>query len=305
MNAVVEAKPLAQLPEPVTRRGITEPQWRTLMNNLYPGADPSSVLMVWDYCVARQLDPLKKPCHIVPMEVKDSKSGNYYWRDVVMPGIYEYRTTAHRTGLYMGHTKPAWGPIVEHLGHMVPEYCEITVYRWSPEAKERTEYPVQVFFAEICSTRKDKRTQEVGLNARWSKAPRQMLAKCTEAAALREAFPEALGGTHTVEEMEGKALDEDVVATANSRVDPRGDLSIVDSDTLLKAFSTVVDILNQDKEEADIADDLREYEAEHLQKFPELYIALQDKLAKDGVISKTNWRKYLKVGLDRGETHTV
>lgn len=303
MNAVVEIKE-AQLPAPVARRGITEAQWRTLANNLYPGAESTSVLMVWDYCVARKLDPLKKPCHIVPMEVKDAKSGNYCWRDVVMPGIYEYRITAHRTGLYMGHTKPAWGPVVEHLGQMVPEYCEITVYRWNPEAKEKTEYPVQIFFAEICSTKKDKRTQEISLNARWSRSPRQMLAKCTEAAALREAFPEDLGGTHTVEEMEGKVLD-DIVVDAASGLNPRGDLSSVDNDMVLDRFSTIVDFLNQDKDENAIAADLRQYEAEKLQPFPELYIAVQDKLAKDGVISKANWKKYLKIGLDRGETHTA
>jgi phage recombination protein Bet len=258
--------------------------------------------MVWDYCIARKLDPLKKPCHIVPMEVKDAKTGNYAWRDVVMPGIYEYRITAHRTGLYMGHTKPAWGPVIEHLGRMVPEYCEITVYRWSPEAKEKVEFPVQIFFEEICSTRKDKKTGEINLNARWSKSPRQMMAKCTEAAALREAFPEDLGGTHTVDEMEGKQLDEIVV---DASLNPRGDLSGVDNDMVLDRFSTIVDLLNQDKDEAQIAEDLRQYEVEKLMPFQELYICVQDKLARDGIISKANWKKYLKISLDRGESHTA
>lgn len=89
MNAVVEFED-KPLPPAVARRGINEAQWRTLMN-LFPGAKGPSVLMVWDYCVARTLDPLKKPCHIVPMDV------NGVWRDVVMPGIYELRTTAMRT----------------------------------------------------------------------------------------------------------------------------------------------------------------------------------------------------------------
>lgn len=301
MNAVVDIKE-PRLPAPVARRGITEAQWRTLANNLYPGADSMSVLMVWDYCIARKLDPLKKPCHIVPMEVKDAKSGNYFWRDVVMPGIYEYRTTAHRTGLYMGHTEPEWGPVVEHLGQMVPEFCKMTVFRWNREAHEKTEYPVQIFFSEICSTKRDKKSGEINLNARWSRSPRQMLAKCTEAAALREAFPEDLGGTHTVEEMEGKILDDIVVDGGG--LDPRGDLSSVDSDMVLDRFGTIVDLLNQDKDENGIAEDLRQYEADKLQPFPELYIVIQDKLAKENVISKANWKKYLKIGLNRGETHT-
>jgi hypothetical protein len=41
-----------------------------------------------------------------------------------------------------------------------------------------------------------------------------------------------------------------------------------------------------------------------LQPFPERYIRVQDALAREKVISKANWRKYLKVGIDRGETHT-
>src|SRR3989304_9448197 len=93
------------LPERGARRGVTEAQWRTLCHSLYPGADPQSVLMVIDYCAARKLDPLKKPCHIVPMEVKDATTGQYVWRDVVMPGIYEDRTTAPRPGEYPGQSE--------------------------------------------------------------------------------------------------------------------------------------------------------------------------------------------------------
>lgn len=288
-----------QLPAPVARRGITEAQWRTLMNNLFPGAKSDSVLMVWDYCVARKLDPMKKPCHIVPMQVKSHK-GEYEWRDVVMPGIYEYRTTATRTGLYMGHSKPAYGPIIEHLGKNVPEWCELTVYRWIPEAKQRAEYPVQLRFEECCATKRNKNSGHLELNQRWATAPQQMLTKCCEAAALREAFPDELGGTHTAEEME----DQSIVSEPRSvAIDPRGDLSGVTDEMIQPYYDEVVRILNQDKEEGDIANDLREHNIE-MSKFAEIAIATLDKLAKDKVISKANYRKYLNVGNDRGESHT-
>ena len=197
----------SNLPAPVARRGITEAQWRTLANNLYPGAASESVLMVWDYCVARKLDPLKKPCHIVPMRVKDAKSGESVWRDVVMPGIYEYRTTATRTGLYLGHSKPEYGPGIEYLGVTAPEWCEMTIYRWSKEAQQRIEFPVRVLFREAAATTKDFKTGEVRLNDRWMKAGVQMLTKCTESAGLREAFPDELGGEPTFEEMAGREID--------------------------------------------------------------------------------------------------
>lgn len=203
MTTTALEKPQTTLPEPVMRRGVNEAQWRTLCNSLYPGAKAQSVLMVIDYCAARRLDPLKKPCHIVPMEVKTGDG--YEWRDVVMPGIYELRTTAQRTGEYIGHAKPEYGPDALHMGVMAPAWCEFTVYRWNSRAQVRSEFPVRVLFAEVVAVTKDRKTQEWKANARWSKAPVQMLTKCAEAAALREAFPDEIGGEHTVEEMEGQS----------------------------------------------------------------------------------------------------
>jgi phage recombination protein Bet len=291
MNAVVEME--KQLPPSVARRGISEGQWRTLMNNLYPGASGESVLMVWDYCLARKLDPLKKPCHIVPMRVK--QGADFVWRDVVLPGIYEYRTTAHRTGQYLGHSIPVYGPEIDYCGVKAPAYCDFTVYRWNPEAKMRAEYPVQIRFSEVVATTKDKKTYQLCVNARWTKAPQQMLTKCTEAAALREAFPDELGGTHTVEEMEGQVLD---VAQPATDFGPRMDTSNVDTDLVHKWFSNIVDVLNLDKPEEEIAATLREVDAE-LNKFPEMYQVVCDKLAKEKIIAKAKYKEYLKIGIER------
>lgn len=303
MNAVVQHEEQPALPAPVSRRGITEAQWRTAMNNLFPGAKAESVLMVFDYCLARKLDPLKKPCHIVPMKVKSGD--DYVWRDVVMPGIYEYRTTAARTGLYMGHSKPEYGEVIEHLGRMVPESCSITVYRWNEASKQRAEYPVTLWFEECCATKPDYKTKTEDLNGRWNKAPRQMLTKCTEAAALREAFPDELGGTHTADEMEGKEVFQGTDAPQASRIDPRGDLSQVDWELRDQNVSAIADILNSDKEESEIAEDLRNHVNQHLQPFPELWIAVGDKLAADKIISKANMKKYLSLNLQGTREHQI
>lgn len=67
--------------------GVDVSTWSALKNSIYPGAKDESVMMALDYCRARQLDPLLKPVHLVPMYVKDSKTGKGDWRDVVMPGI--------------------------------------------------------------------------------------------------------------------------------------------------------------------------------------------------------------------------
>lgn len=298
--AVVVEQKEPQLPAPVARRGIDEASWRTAMNNLFPGARPESVLMVFDYCKARKLDPLKKPCHIVPMQVRGD-NGEYYWRDVVMAGIYEYRTTANRTGEYLGHSKPEYGPIIDHMGVQAPEWCDFTVYRWNPLSGQRAEYPVQIRFSECVGTTWDKKAGDHKVNSRWSKAPQQMLTKCAEAAALREAFPDELGGTHTVEEMEGQRLtDEPVEAEKKAlpKIDPRGDISAVDWEKRDKCVGNITDILAMDSDEFAIADKLREYVKAHLNSDPELYIAVNDELAKRGVISKANLKKYLSLVLE-------
>lgn len=204
----------AQLPEPVRKRGIEHAQWMALSKSLYPGAAGESILMVWDYCRARGLDPLKKPCHIVPMRVKDAKTGNYEWRDVVLPGIYELRTTAQRTRQYLGHSRPEYGPTIEALGVEAPEWCELVIYRWHSESKQKIEFPVRVYLRECIGTTKDRKTGVISANERWSKAPVQMLTKCTEAAGLREAFPDELGGSMSAEEMDGQSSMIDVATRA-------------------------------------------------------------------------------------------
>jgi phage recombination protein Bet len=187
-----------QLPEPVARRGITEAQWRTLKSSLYPGASSASVLMVIDYCIARKLDPLKKPCHIVLIEVK--VGDKYEWREVIMAGVYELRATAQRTGQYLGHSIPEYGPIATVKGVAAPEWCAITFYRQHPtRPDERIEFPITTFFREVVATNREGKP-----NARWSRAPVQMLTKCCEAAGLREAFPDEIGGQHTEEELAGQ-----------------------------------------------------------------------------------------------------
>lgn len=200
----MEAQSETRLPEPVSRRNIAEPVWMALKTSVFPGCESQSILMAWDYCAARGLDVLKKPVHIVPMKVKDSKSGNYEWRDVVMPGIGELRITAMRTGEYAGQDEPEYGPDIEHKGVTAPAWCKVTVYRLIKG--HRCAFSHKEHFAEAVST---KSGGEV--NSMWTKRPIGQLTKCAEAGALRKAFPEELGGQMTAEEMEGKTIDGEVV----------------------------------------------------------------------------------------------
>lgn len=290
MNAVSQVESL-KLPAPVERRGIPEAAWRTLMNNLYPGAKPESVCMVWDYCIARKLDPLKKPCHIVSMPVRMA-TGEDEWRDIVLPGIYEYRTTAARTFQYLGHSKPEYGEWLDFLGVSAPEYCDLTIYRWNGASNSRAEYPVRVYFREVCATRWDKVAKEQKVNARWTRAPVQMLTKCTEAAGLREGFPDEIGGVPTAEEMFGqRSIDDDGSPKGLKISVEDGITDDVDFEVRDKHVSSVADILAQDKEELDIAVDIQNFVSVNLANDYEMHIAVMGELARRKILTKSAFTK--------------
>lgn len=185
-----------------------------LESSLYPGASPESIKLVIQYCKASGLDPLRKPVHIVPMW--DSKSSRM--RDVIMPGVGSYRTDAARTNQCAGVSEPEFGPeVTETIGGVsitYPSHCRVTVKRRLPSG-EIAEYAAVERWKENYAQRGGKE-KSVAPNAMWAKRPFAQLAKCAEAQALRKAFPE-VGAQPTADEMEGKALHDDVIDSTFTR----------------------------------------------------------------------------------------
>lgn len=205
----------ANIQTALTERNIDTAVWTTLQNSVFPGAKDESILLAVDYCKARKLDILKKPCHIVPMQVTLSgqrdNNGNdrKIWRDVIMPGIYEQRITAFRTGQMAGQDEPVFGNTVAFKGIEAPEWCRVTVYRFING--ERCAFSHTEYFSEACAT-----TRDGSLNSMWRKRPRGQLAKCAEAGALRKAFPDELGGVITADEVNEEPINQHGAATPDS-----------------------------------------------------------------------------------------
>ncbi len=199
----------ANIQTALTERNIDTAVWTTLQNSVFPGAKDESILLAVDYCKARKLDILKKPCHIVPMSVTDAKTGNKNWRDVIMPGIYEQRITAFRTGQMAGQDEPVFGDTITFRGIEAPEWCRVTVYRFINN--ERCAFSHTEYFSEACAT-----TKEGKPNSMWSKRPRGQLAKCAEAGALRKAFPDELGGVITADEVNEEPINQHSAATPDN-----------------------------------------------------------------------------------------
>ena len=90
----------------------------------------------------------------------------------------------------------------------------------------------------------------------------------------------------------------DMLARKAARIDPRGDLSGVDTTLRDKRCSEIVDLINEyGSDEDKLAEVLQDYHKTYLNPFPELWIAINDKLAADKVISKANMRKFLSLAL--------
>ncbi|MGY3853425.1 phage recombination protein Bet [Aeromonas aquatilis] len=195
----------------LAQRGIDEPTWNALCNTIYPGANPDSVVMAIDYCKARGLDILLKPVHLVPMQVTDARTKEKVWRDVPMPGIGMYRIQADRSGNYAGADEPVFGPdVVEEfqdpyntqnkITFTYPQWCKYTVYKMIDG--QRVAFHALERWKENYATQSSKSECP---NSMWRKRPYAQLAKCTEAQALRKAWPE-IGSEPTAEEMEGKEI---------------------------------------------------------------------------------------------------
>jgi len=202
--------------------------FRVLKETLYPGAQDTSVAMVLDYCRAARLDPMTKPVHIVPMY--DSKLR--CMKDVVMPGIGFYRTQASRTGEYVGIGEPEFGPevtktftgtieyedkrggkVTKNIDATVayPLWCKVTIFRLI--AGEPRAFTAMEFWDENYATQGKTDVP----NSMWQKRRYGQLVKCTEAQALRKAFPE-LGSVPTADEMEGKSMSEGIIITQDGEI---------------------------------------------------------------------------------------
>ena len=182
-----------------------------LQSSVYPGAKIESIKLVIGACRASGKDPLKKPFHIVPMQVSTGKKNDKgwdikEWRDVIMPGINDYRTDASRTGQHAGTSEPEFGPdkneILNGVSVTYPEWCRVTVKRLMPSGQIVEFSAVERWKENYATAGRDKDEP----NAMWKRRPYAQLAKCAEAQALRKGFPE-VGSQPTADEMEGKEID--------------------------------------------------------------------------------------------------
>lgn len=233
-GAVALLAPRIAMPaEAKTEFDVDVSQWRVLTEATFPSAKTAiSILMALEYCRKRNLDIFKKPVHIVPMW----NSALRKEVETVWPGIAELRTTAFRTAEYAGCEAVEWGPVVErefedeketwdrgqktgavkvNVKVRFHEWGRMTVHRVVKGAVRAFVGP-QVYWEEIYATS----GKTIIPNDRWQRAPNGQHEKTIEAAALRKAFPEELGGEYAAEEMEGKTILDSVPYAVRAEAPP-------------------------------------------------------------------------------------
>lgn len=126
---------------------------------------------------------------------------------VIQTGIDGYRLIATRTGAHLGTTDPEFGPIKDGY----PEWARVTVRRLVQG--HTAEFTATARWSEYVQKTKD------GVSNMWAKMPHTMLGKCSEALALRKAFPAELSGVYTSEEMQ-QADTAQVVEVQQVKTDP-------------------------------------------------------------------------------------
>lgn len=153
---------------------LSPEQTKLIMDTICKGATPDEAKLFLYRAKTMGLDPLK------PGQIHFVKYGN--GPGTIVVGIEGFRSIAQRTGKLSGIKR---GVTKDEKGKIISAWAEVYRKDWTHPARE------EVPFAEY-NTGKGP----------WSKMPETMLKKCAEAATLRMAFPDDLGGVYEASEMD-------------------------------------------------------------------------------------------------------
>ena len=154
------------------------------------------------------LDPFAKQIYAVKRQGKVT----------FQTGIDGYRSTAAKTAEYDGSDEPEYGDIIDApFPH--PEWARVTVYRLRPDGTRRGQ-SATAWWSEFYPGESQGHM--------WKKMPRNQLAKCAEALALRKAFPYVLADLYTDTEMDqaggpesAQLIEAEAKPTARERIAAR------------------------------------------------------------------------------------
>lgn len=153
---------------------FTPDQMNLITDVVAKGATKDELALFLYRCKEMDLDPLK------PGQIYFIKYGS--GPGTIVVGIEGFRAKANKTGKLAGIKR---GALRNAKGELIGAWAEVYRSDWKEPARE--EVPLSEY--------------NTGRN-QWLKMPETMIKKVAEAAALRMAFPDDLGGIYTKDEME-------------------------------------------------------------------------------------------------------
>ena len=169
---------------------LTREQIEIVKQTVAKNASDDELKLFLYRCKAMGLDPLK------PGQIHFVKYGS--GPGTIIIGIEGFRNKAAMTGKHSGTKR---GVTRDANGKCLGAWCEVYRSDWKEPARE------EVALSEYNTGK-----------AQWLKMPETMIKKVAEVAALRIAFPDALGGLYSHEEMEQAA--EPLVETISTPATP-------------------------------------------------------------------------------------
>ncbi len=229
----VIAKPQAQAIAPFR---LSEEAKQVVRESMMRGASASELLAFFIVAEKMQLDPVAKQIHAVSRDTWDKDAKTYVKKWSFQTSIDGYRLIAQRTGEYEGQTKAEWcGSDGKWVDVWLDKDPPAAARKGVMRKGFREPLVAVATYAQYVQTYRDK-NENIIVNPMWTKMPANQLAKCAEALALRQAFPQELSGAYVDEEM-GQA-DVDISQHA------REPLNNIQDTTVVKARATGLDYMN-------------------------------------------------------------
>jgi phage recombination protein Bet len=181
-QAIVKQKETTGMP-------MTRQQIDIIKSQFAKGATDDELKMFLAVCSRTGLDPFRKQIYFIKRKNWDSKEGKYVEVGGIQTSIDGLRSIADSTGKYAGNDDPIFDDEV------TPTKASVSVYKMVEG--QRVPFTATARFDQYAPKNKDGEL----IGPMWKKMRHLMLGKCAEALALRKAFPAAMAGVYTTEEM--------------------------------------------------------------------------------------------------------
>lgn len=169
---------------------FTQEQVALIKSQIAPKATDDELKLFLYQCRRTGLDPLARQIYCIHLKGKMT----------IQTSIDGFRVIAERSGVYAGQSEPKF----ENDANGMPFKCTMSVYKFRENVRYEASIAV-AFFKEYCQMNNEyvngQATGRKVPGEMWAKMPHTMLAKVTEALALRKAFPNDLSGLYTTDEM--------------------------------------------------------------------------------------------------------